>query len=557
MRQKRCRKPRIEAVAVVLSMLVLFGGACGPGPGQHDPRLRDQLHAILHRLDHAGAVVTARVVELPSRRELCAENIRMPFMPASNMKLITSAAGLNTFGPDHTFNTYLAYDGENLWLLGTGDPAAGDAPVARRSGNSTTTVLDQWAQALLDRGITRVPGKLLYFDGALDAYGLHPSWEHDDLVHWYATPVSGLNFNDNCVDVTVTPRQKGEPAGYEVVPAVRNLVVINQCVSGCDARPSIARMAYADVIVLGGGCNERKSLKSKPVTDPGAFFADALLTHLQQRGITVAGPIEQAPLPLDGQMPPRPDRIVAVHRSHMRDIMWRVNQSSQNLFAECLWNLTGQAHDSRQGLNRPGSWESGERAVREFLRESGVDGRSLVAADGSGLSRANRVTSRMLTDVLAVMFDHEHGGVFRASLAQPGEAGTLHRRLQDLTGHVFAKTGYIRGVRALSGYIHTHSGRWLCFSIIYNNVPSSVKPFEQLQDEACRLLVEWPDLPERPGGQAAPVVVAASYGAAEPLPGAPRLLALPAQRASVSGTSSTPYCSQPGASKCHHSVSSP
>jgi len=92
------------------------------------------------------------------------------------------------------------------------------------------------------------------------------------------------------------------------------------------------------------------------------------------------------------------------------------------------------------------------------------------------------------------MNKHRYGMTFRDSLSVAGKDGTVGKRMDDLTGHVFAKTGYIGGVRALSGYVLTRGGKWLCFSIIYNDIPGSVAPFEGLQDNACRVLVEWPDV---------------------------------------------------------------
>jgi len=132
--------------------------------------------------------------------------------------------------------------------------------------------------------------------------------------------------------------------------------------------------------------------------------------------------------------------------------------------------------------------------VKAFFDEQGISREGLVVADGSGLSRGNRVTARIITDLLLAMNRHEQAGVYRANLAEPGGIGTLRSRMKDLKGHVFAKTGYIRGVRALSGYVHANDGRWYCFSFIYNDIPGSVKPFERMQDQACRILVEgWKD----------------------------------------------------------------
>jgi len=463
---------------------------------KHDPLLTARLDEVLNRHADTGARVSARVIDLSSGRELYASSIDAPLMPASNMKLVTAAVGLDLFGPEHTFKTYLAFDGQDLWLVGTGDPAAGDPKIAARAGGTTTTVLQRWAQALKDRGITEIPGDLRYYAGALDSETVHPSWGHDDLVYWYAAPVSGLNFNDNCVDLSVFPNAAGTPAGYEMVPPVRTVTVINKCVSGEAAKPTVDRLAHSDVLILGGGCTERKALPSKPVIDPAALFAEALRTQLERSGIVIRGEVLEAAQPLGGTLPPPEKLIIATHESPMPDVLWRILKSSQNLFAECLCKLSGQALDARRGLSAPGSWASGERAARAFLKRRRIDDRLFVGADGSGLSRDNRVTVRLISDVLKGMHRHPYAEAYRAALAEPGGEGTLRGRMKDLQGHVFAKTGYIRGVRALSGYVKTRSGDWLAFSFIFNGIPGSVQPFNDLQDEACRVLVEWPAIGE-------------------------------------------------------------
>ncbi|HRX85266.1 MAG TPA: D-alanyl-D-alanine carboxypeptidase/D-alanyl-D-alanine-endopeptidase [Phycisphaerae bacterium] len=498
--RKHLRAKVRRAGLVTCCLLLPALASCTSAARIRDAQLAARLEPILHREDASGARVSARVIDLATGRELYADNIDAPVMPASNMKLITAAVGLDLFGADHEFATYLAYDGENLWLEGTGDPAIGDAKIARQYGRTTTSVLADWAAELKRRGLTSIPGGLRYYPYALDNETIHPSWAHDDLVYWYAAPVSGLNFNDNCVDVTVFPTDDGAPAGYTLVPPVDAVSVVNACTSGSDAPPTLDRLAHADVLVLGGGCTQRRALPSKPVTDPAAFFADALRVHLTSNGVALGGGVQAEAEPLGGIMPPAEDTIVAVHRSAMRDVLWRILKSSQNLFAECLCKLSGAAYLAKQGRTVPGSWAAGEAAARAFLRRQGIDDSAFVGADGSGLSRDNRVTVRIISDVLAAMYHHPDGDAYRAALAEPGGEGTLRGRMRDLRGRVHAKTGYIRGVRALSGYVQTRRGDWLCFSIIFNGIPGSVAPFNAIQDDVCRVLVDWPELlpQERP-----------------------------------------------------------
>ncbi len=481
------RNPGRARLPAAVALLWLTG-CFGP-----DRRLSERLDPILTRLAHTGATVTARVVTVPRGRELYARDADVPYTPASNLKVPVSAALLDTFGLAHTFKTYVAVDGDDLWIIGTGDPGLGDPRLAQRRGSTVTGVFDAWADALQQRGLTHIAGDLVYYDGALDAQWVHPTWG-DDALHWYGAPVSGLNFNDNCVDITVMPGEPGGPAAYEVQPPVRNITVINECRTADTHAPTIEKLPGGNVYRLGGTCARREELKSKPVEDPGAFTADALRTHLEGRGIRVAGTIRRAAAPLGGTLPPPPARVVALHETALRDILGRINTNSQNMFAEAACKLTGQAWARRQGRPVPGSWADGSAAVHAFLRRNRIDDRGLVVADGSGLSEDNKLTARLLTDLFVVMYRRPDRAAFIDSLAKGGVNGTLEQRFAGYEGRVFAKTGFIGGVRALSGYVRTQRNEWLAFAIIYNRIPGDVKPYEGLQDEAVKLLIRWPDL---------------------------------------------------------------
>jgi D-alanyl-D-alanine carboxypeptidase/D-alanyl-D-alanine-endopeptidase (penicillin-binding protein 4) len=242
------------------------------------------------------------------------------------------------------------------------------------------------------------------------------------------------------------------------------------------------------VYTLSGHVLKTTKLESKAVTDPGAFFADALRTRMTAAGITVDR-IVHAGSPLGDSEVPAEDKVVAVHETPYIDIQNRICRNSQNLFAECADKALGKAYCTLKGDPGPGTWEKGEAAVKAFLRSYHVDDKAFRIVDGSGLSREDRVTARGITELLAAMYRHRYATAFRESLAQPGKDGTLGKgRLEELKGRVWAKTGYIGGVRSLSGYVHTKHGKWLAFSFIYNEIPGSVKRYEALQDDAVRLL---------------------------------------------------------------------
>ncbi len=496
-------RPNASARLMLAASMLLLVGACAKPPYTGaDRQLADRLDAVLTRLEPTGATVTARVIDLTDDAELYARDPDLPRIPASNLKLPVSAAGLERFGADCVFKTYLAIYGDDLWIIGTGDPGPGDHRLARAAGDTPTSMFDRWADALAARGVTHIAGDLVYYDGAFEPTQIHPTWA-PHVLHWYAAPVSGLNFNDNCVSITIHPTEPGRPVRWEVMPPVRNIQVVNQCITAEKHEPVIEKRPGGNIYLIGGTCSKQASLKDKPVENPGAFFADALRTHLAGRGITISGEIVPADAPPGGRETPDDDNLVAVHETRLVDIINRINTNSQNLFAECMLKLAGRVYDTTamRAMTRglpPGSWENGAAAVHSFMRRSGIDPTGLVVADGSGLSRANRVTARQLSDLLRVMYNRRDGRVYVDSLAKAGIDGSLGGRMSELKGRVFAKTGYIGGVRTLSGYVITEQQRWLTFSFLYNDIPGKVEPYEELQDEAVRMLATWTP-PEKKG----------------------------------------------------------
>lgn len=464
------------------------------------------LHEPLHRLESKGATLAARVVDVNSGEVLYEENPDTAVIPASNGKLAISATALDIFGAGHTFKTYLVYDVPtgHLWVIGTGDPGVGDPKIAEAQKRTPTSVFDDWTAALKRRGLTNIKGNLYYWDGAFDRELVHPNWKKDFLVDWYAAPVSGLNFNDNCIDVTATATEPGSPAKLTVVPPNTVATIKNETITDGEGAPEVTRAADEPIFTLKGGIKDKAKFESKPITDPGEFFANALRTHLKDQGINIAGETLRAETLPFGPTGPMYERIVATHETSIVDILKRINKNSQNMFAEAMSKAMGREMMFRQNQSVPGSWALGEEAAKKFLWGNGINAGSFVAVDGSGLARENRVTARLITDLMVLMNRHRHAKVWKDSLAVGGVDGTIGKRLKDIPGVVMAKTGYIGGVRSLSGYVKNKNGKLYAFCFIYNNIDGSVKPYEELQDDAMRVLYYWPEKPIYPQVEVAP-----------------------------------------------------
>jgi D-alanyl-D-alanine carboxypeptidase/D-alanyl-D-alanine-endopeptidase (penicillin-binding protein 4) len=473
----------ITLLLVALFTASLVGCAAPKSSVVAPPDLADKLDAILTRNASSGAIVSARVIDTASGIELYARDIDRPMMPASNMKLPTSAAAVDRFGPDHAFETRAFLAGRDFWLVGRGDTAWGDPLIAERRGSTIHDDIDRWIAELRAAGVTSLD-RIVYDGNFFDTNEMvHASWGRDDLPYWYAAPVSGLNFNNNCVEIAADIQDgrvvfTAEPATTQTIEIVNELTIGE---AGAENTADIERDVDRNRYVAQGVLTKRTQFRSRPVTDPAAFAADVVATRLRAAGIAV-GSIERHDA---GAPMPRATLRLTPAKTTLAEVMPRVNKNSQNLLTEGLAKSLGATITRGQ----PATWADGEIVIRAFLRRNRIDDRGFELADGSGLSRGNRVTVRLISDLLQVMHRHRHQQTFFDSLAVGGVDGTIASRFKDHPNRVFAKTGFIGGVRSLSGYAKTDSGKWVTFSIIYNQIPGSVAPFNQMQDDAVRLLM--------------------------------------------------------------------
>jgi D-alanyl-D-alanine carboxypeptidase/D-alanyl-D-alanine-endopeptidase (penicillin-binding protein 4) len=237
--------------------------------------------------------------------------------------------------------------------------------------------------------------------------------------------------------------------------------------------------------------NDPKNPLSIPVTDPGVFFATTFKTVLAAKGIRVHGEVVRRRLRTDGRLVPAKCEIVALHQSKLEDFLWRVNKSSQNMFAEALVKTIG-AYGVNAAMPRTGSAKSGAEMIGLWLESLGLTPDAFTIDDGSGLSHDNRLTPRAVSSVLVHMDTHPKRAVYRESLAVPGEqVGTLRRRLRSLDDQVRAKTGYIRGVSALSGYVTAAGGERYAFTMLCNDIGRHKGTgAKTLQNRLCELLAQ-------------------------------------------------------------------
>lgn len=434
------------------------------------------------------AAMGVNVVEVGSAETAYTYNADEARTIASNTKLFTTAAALDALGPGYLYETRLVLRGQvqdgvlhgDLGVIGDGDPNIS----GRSFDGDSYGAFRLWARELAARGVRRVDGDLYLDDGLFEALQIHPDWPRPQLAAWYEAPVAALSFNDNCVLVRVWPRWKSGLARVETVPPVHVFQIANSAVTTNSRRRNhLIVQRHDDRLIVSGSISRDSGPLEVWVTvpDPVRYFGMAMVGALAEEGIEVQGrlrPVQRLPGPVWER--------VAAYRSSLLDAIRIANKHSQNFYAESLVKLLGARRCGE------GSWSSGTRAVGEFLAELGVPAGAYHMVDGSGMSRQDRFTPRAVTQLLRHMYLHPSGAEFVQSLPSAGELeGSLHSRmtLPPYRGNVFAKTGTIEGVSALSGYAKAASGKVYAFSILINRA-RSVWHARQAQDRIVMALVD-------------------------------------------------------------------
>lgn len=480
-----------------LAVFLLWTGTGGPASraeARGPDRLTQAIDAILRREVFAPATVALDIRDLDTGRVLFERHATLNVKPASTMKLFTTAAILDALGPGAvppatTVETAGRVDASgraqgDLYLIGRGDPNLSDRVEWRRPGSP----FDQLAADLHDAGIRSIEGRLVGYEGLFTDETIPDSWTADDLVWSYGATVSALSAFDNTVRLRLEPGEReNDPARLAIQPESAFIRVENRATtSSPGSKPdlSLSRVLGSRHVILEGSLPGLGEAWTGAVAAPEpALFATTLLAEaLARRGVSVRGAVETSRdrLP-DGLRP-----LASVRGPELAEQIRIVNKESQNLHAEMLLRRLGLY------VFNDASVESSLRARELFLRRMGVRAEGTAMYDGSGLSRSDLVTARAEVDLLAAMARHPLAGAFRASLPIAGIDGSLKRRMNGTAAEarVFAKTGSIRHVNALAGYVDSRSGRHLVFAIIVNHHTRPSKEVTEAMDAICVLLAE-------------------------------------------------------------------
>lgn len=393
-------------------------------------------------------------------------NSDKPMIPASNMKIITSAAALHYLGADYEYRTRLAMLGDDLVVIGGGDPVLGDTTVDQRHGRTPNWIVEQIIHTLQQRGVKQV-NNLIVDSFFFDLNRVHPSWPADQHNRAYACETCGLNYNRNCVRITAA--RQGGVATLAMEPNNDYLTLINQLRQINSGNSAIGgyRTNTPNRVIVRGNLNQRAGF-DLAIENPAGLFANVLAGALRQAGIAVNGQILQQYVQAEPDL-----KILHTFTNGLWDVLERCNKDSLNLTAESLIKTISAEHTQGR-IN--GEWPHGLALAGQYLNTLGLDEAHYHLDDGSGLSRQNRLSCRVVTTVLRDMYQKPYADRYMATLAEAGNDGTIQRFFQQAPyrGNIQGKTGYISNVRTFSGVCRTPRGD-IIFAILTQGGSSATR----------------------------------------------------------------------------------
>ncbi len=470
-----------------LTLIFLFISPFIAKSGVLFSQVKDKLDALLSNSFFESTLAAVDVYDLSADKVIYQKNNKYLMHPASNMKILTSAAGLFSLGPDYNFETTLYYDGEiedgilkgDIYVVGGFDP------------EFSTNDLNYFSDAIDSLGIKEINGNIYADVSRIDTMYWGRGWMWDDDPSTDAPYLSSLNINMNSIDVYLLGTEPGDRAQVLLNPHSEYFKVINETRTMGPAEGNtyfLTRdwMNKKNIIIATGKVNKKTHISGneEPVSlnvfRPDLFFLTLFKENLETRGIKINGRIDNFWLPYD-----------AVHlRTFLTPYTKAIrtlNKISSNLHAEMVLYAMAEKY-----YGKPATSANGIKVINNFILMAGLNPQKYRLVDGSGLSHYNLVSAELLLGVLKYVYETEPDlyEILAESFPIAGVDGTLSHRMiaTDAFNNVRAKTGTLSGVSSLSGYLKSKSGHLLAFSILMQNFVDNTGTARAFQDEICKIL---------------------------------------------------------------------
>ena len=438
------------------------------------------LNTDLFRTAQAGI----SVYDLTTNKQLFSHNEKLLLHPASNQKILTTAAGYLFLGENYKFTTSVYHTGEitdsicngDIYITGGFDP------------DFTSHDLDSLVGRIKHFGIKEIRGNIYGDVSAMDSLFWGNGWMWDDDPESFAAYLTPLNINKNSVKIVYAPGEIGKEAVIELIPETNFFQIKNSSLTIDTGKTTIKItrdwINRNNTIHVNGNITKtsKRDTISLNIFNPTSYFLSLMKESISRNGINFNGKVDTLTLPIQAK------KIFSFERS-IEPVIKNTNKISDNLSAEMI--LRSLALNS---FAKPATAEKGIRLIDSLITFTGLNPKNYKLVDGSGLSFYNLVSAELLTEILKFYYYKEQKlfPKFLCSLPIAGIDGTLSNRMKEgkLFKHVHAKTGGLSGVSNLSGYLESRDGHMIAFSILIQNFVGGSDKARSIQEKLCEIFFE-------------------------------------------------------------------
>lgn len=401
----------------------------------------------------ANSNISFYAIDLDNGKILADYNGEKIATPASVTKIITSATALEVFGGDKTFDTKLLYSGKisngtligNLYILGSGDPSFASSNFK----DDKNKAFKFYKDAMLKHKIKNIKGNIIVIDDLFGYDGVPNKWLLEDLNSNYGQGIYGISYLDNLFQIKIKSDLKSSKI-VKISPKIDGVKFINNLKISKNGKTNIVVRALPfenKKTLVGEIAKNREIFIKTTIPDPGLFLGKSFKSFLKENKINVSGKVLTS---RNMKYNLKNTHEIASYKSKtLAEIINVLLINSDNHYTEHLYELL-----KLKGID-----------INKFWEEKGIDTKSLVLYDGSGLSRADYMNAKILVDILKYMYYENHDYINLLPIA--GKQGTVSDILKDFDGIGNIKSGSMSKIQCYAGYLDKDD-RNIAFAILIN-----------------------------------------------------------------------------------------
>ncbi len=427
-----------------------------------------------------NASVSFYAYNLNDNKKIYSYNENLSLVPASVLKIVTTATALQVLKPFYRFKTKLQYTGTidssgvlngNLIIKGGGDPSLGSERFKKTYYNPF--FMEQWIDTLKKIGIKTINGNLIIDDRIFDN-NIPTTWVWGDIGNYYGAGAFGISFFDNTYKLILDSPDtaKGHVKIKQIIPEIDSMQIKNYLLSS--KRNKDLAYIFGDPLtnlrlVQGTIPLKRDSFIVKgSIPNPPKFLGEYFKKYLIKDSIEITGKVEL----IDNKNYKfktdtlQKTNLYITKSPYLSNIINITNTYSVNLYAQHIFKAISLKQEQQATNITAASY------VENFWKQKGINTKGMELYDGCGLSLYNVITAKQLAGILIYMNKKsKYYKYFYKSLPIAGKSGTLSRTFRNkyLKNNLRAKSGTITKVKNYAGYFKTSNGKTIAFVIMINN----------------------------------------------------------------------------------------